>query len=65
MNDDLMTAISIGSQREVIAAYRQALRAPSETDWPAVNRAIIERWSESALGRIKREAWREPEFFGE
>jgi len=57
VSDDLLTSIHLGSRREVVAAYRQALRMPSETNWPEVNRAIIERWSERTLIVIKREAW--------
>lgn len=28
------------------------------TNWGAVNRAIIERWSKTALEQIKRKAWK-------
>ena len=32
--------------------------ATAHTDWSAVNRAIIARWSRSALEYIKGKAWR-------
>lgn len=63
-----MTALSelieTGSQAEVSQGYAEEIRArrdgtlmsgPPWSDW---NRAIIARWSEGALLKIKREAWR-------
>ncbi len=41
----------------VAKTYAMALRSPEKTDWPAVNRAILERWSLHALGWIKRLAY--------
>jgi len=46
------------TRSDVAVTYRLALRSSSPTDWAAVNRAIVERWSSSALKRIKRLAWR-------
>ena len=44
--------------RNVVAkAYALALRSSVETDWAAVNSAIIHRWSRSALEWIKDRAW--------
>lgn len=43
-------------RRDVAMTYRLALRSDG-VDWPAVNAAIIERWSLRALDRIKRFAW--------
>lgn len=44
------------TRRQVALTYRLALRQQDEVDWPAVNRAIIARWSLSALEFIKRTA---------
>lgn len=43
------------------AMYADALRTygPDGVEWSIVNRAIIKRWSKSALERIKRAAWKE------
>lgn len=41
----------------VALTYALALRTPSQVDWPTVNRAIVARWSYSALDYIKRRAW--------
>lgn len=39
--------------------YAAGIRYHRErVDWPRVNAAIIERWSQSALEYIKREAWK-------
>ena len=46
------------TRSDVAVTYRLALRSSSPTDWAAVNRAIVERWSSSALKHIKRLAWR-------
>jgi len=44
--------------RNVVAkTYALALRSSVETDWGRVNRAIIARWSVSALKWIKNRAW--------
>lgn len=44
--------------RNVVAkTYALALRSDAETDWGRVNRAIIARWSVSALEWIKGRAW--------
>ena len=45
-------------RRGVAALYAVALRYGLETDWPAVNRAIMDRWSMAGLKWIKRRAWR-------
>lgn len=38
----------------VAKTYALALRSSEKIDWPAVNRAILKRWSLHALGWIKR-----------
>jgi len=44
--------------RNVVAkTYALALLSTVETDWARVNRAIIARWSHSALEWIKARAW--------
>jgi hypothetical protein len=45
------------TQRDIASTYGLALRSSDETDWQAVNAAIIERWSMSGLERIKAAAW--------
>jgi hypothetical protein len=45
------------TQKDVAITYGLALRDPSNVDWPRVNQAIIERWSEAGLERIKKLAW--------
>jgi hypothetical protein len=42
---------------DVARAYALALLDMESVDWPEVNRAIIERWSPSALGYVKDRAW--------
>jgi hypothetical protein len=44
-------------RRDVAKTYALALRSSYPTDWHAVNRAIVERWSGSALEWIKKQAW--------
>jgi hypothetical protein len=41
---------------DVALTYAMALRSDWKTDWGAVNRAIIARWSRSALVFIKTQA---------
>jgi hypothetical protein len=45
------------TRRDVAKSYLLAMVSSEATDWAAVNRAIIDRWSESALAYIKRLAW--------
>lgn len=45
------------TQKDIAMTYGLALRSSHPTDWPDVNRAIIERWSLSGLKRIKKAAW--------
>jgi len=48
-----------GTKRDIVAiAYAFALVSSEEVDWPKVNKAIIERWSVSALEYIKTKAWK-------
>lgn len=40
-------------------AYAAAIRdATDTTDWSAWNRRIVDRWSKTALERVKRRAWK-------
>jgi hypothetical protein len=46
------------TRRDVAQTYRLAMAQTSErVDWGKVNRAIVARWSLSALRWIKRKAW--------
>ena len=42
---------------DVAKSYALALRSSEETDWETVNKAIMVRWSRSALEWIKEKAW--------
>lgn len=42
---------------DVALTYAFGIRQGDPIDWPKVNKAIIERWSMSALKYIKTEAW--------
>lgn len=48
-------------QRDIAQTYalisRQISQQTGKVDWLSINRAIIERWSVSGLGRVKRLAW--------
>ncbi len=44
-------------QKAVACTYALALKSSDSTDWAAVNKAIINRWSLSGLKRIKEMAW--------
>jgi len=46
-------------EEEVARVYADALRKSKHPSWfwADINSAIIERWSLSALDRIKRRAW--------
>lgn len=41
--------------------YAMAIRSGEAVDWRKVNRAIMDRWSLSALTYIKTKAWRKVE----
>ena len=45
-------------QKSVALTYALAIRSREVTDWEAVNKAIIDRWSASGLDRIKKMAWK-------
>jgi len=50
--------ITQGCTRQSVAkTYALALRSSWPTDWQRVNAAIVARWSEVGLERIKRLAW--------
>lgn len=42
----------------IATTYAFGIRQKKEIDWKKVNRAIIDRWSLSALKYIKEKAWR-------
>lgn len=44
------------TRKDVAMTYRLAMESSEETDWKAVNAAIITRWSLSALRWIKNQA---------
>lgn len=44
--------------KSLTLTYAFALLDQDAVEWPVVNRAIIERWSASALDRVKKNAWR-------
>lgn len=49
------------NRRDVVNAYKNALllyAAGVDIDWPAINRAIVGKWSRSALIWIKEQAWK-------
>lgn len=52
-----MKASRAAEEEEVAVIYAQWLRDGKAHDWRSMNEAIIERWSITALGRIKRRAW--------
>jgi hypothetical protein len=43
---------------DVAMTYAFAIRQHAEVDWPTVNQAIMNRWSQSALIYIKTKAWK-------
>ena len=45
------------TQKQVAQTYALALRSSWPTDWPKVNKLIVDRWSASGLERIKKMAW--------
>lgn len=60
---ELLDAVKRKTQKAVIPLYAAEIRRQSPAllaspAWGIVNRAIVERWSENALRRIKEAAWR-------
>ena len=45
------------TQKSVALTYAMAMESSERVDWYVVNQAIIKRWSESGLERVKRMAW--------
>lgn len=45
-------------KKNVAQTYALAIRSSDKTDWAKVNKAIIDRWSMSALHDIKQMAWK-------
>ena len=44
-------------KKDISQTYRLAMNSSDKTDWEKVNKAIIFRWSLSALKDIKEWAW--------
>jgi hypothetical protein len=44
-------------QKDIAGVYAMAIVSSEEKDWPKVNRAIINRWGQSGLNRVKNMAW--------
>jgi len=44
------------TRKDIAKTYALALRSTIETDWGAVNKAIIAKWSFSGLNWIKKQA---------
>lgn len=42
----------------VALTYAFCIRQSGDVDWPTINRAILDRWSQAGLEYIKREAWK-------
>lgn len=45
------------TQKQIAQTYAWALRSSRPTDWPKVNKLIVDRWSVSGLSKIKKMAW--------
>lgn len=45
-------------QAQVALTYSLAIKSKEAINWTAINQAIINRWSESGLERIKAMAWK-------
>ena len=65
MNDpDWPTRIALCTNKaEATEIYAEAIRSDARNEgqpvvWRTLNAAIIERWSESALRDVKRDAWK-------
>ena len=54
-----LTFLDAITRDDMASAYREGLDAMEDVDWPAVNRAVKERWSMSGLKYIKARAWRD------
>ena len=50
-------ADSYFNRNGIALTYALALKSSDPTDWAKVNAAILERWSLSGLGYIKKRAW--------
>lgn len=48
------------TQKSIALTYALAIRSSWPTDWKRVNAAIVAKWGERGLRRIKRLAWRTP-----
>ena len=48
-------------QKDVALTYAFCIRQANEVDFRIVNYAIVERWSISAVERVKRMAWKHSE----
>ncbi len=48
-------------RKNIATVYAFAIKSSEPTDWETVNKAIINRWSESGLDYTKRLAWKDVE----
>lgn len=46
------------TQKQLACTYALVLDAGEAVNWERVNHAIIERWSETSLRRVKTMAWK-------
>lgn len=57
-----LTGLSAPTRKDMALMYADAIQSERngvvEVDWPAINRAIIDRWSLSGLKWIKARAWK-------
>ena len=48
-------------QKHVALSYAMAIKSAAQhadtPDWPTINHAIISKWSQAGLERIKKRAW--------
>lgn len=53
-------AMQEAKRKDIALTYRLAMQSSEDVDWAKVNRAIIDRWSFSALKYIKEMAHKAP-----
>lgn len=57
-NEDFLLLIPLCSEPEIAALYAATMRyRMADTDWPAINEAIIRAHSKTYLVRVKTRAW--------
>jgi hypothetical protein len=54
----LLDEVAHKRREDVALVYAEMLLTRRDDfDWPTINRAIVERWSQSGLSWIKKRAW--------